>query len=67
MKKLKTEDAWKTFERTMQEQSESHIPKSKRKRHRLYINREVERKTKKKYHLWKRFVQTDCGRDHEEY
>ncbi len=37
------------------------------KKGRPYNNREAERKMKKKYYLWKKYKDTNLGRDHEEY
>ncbi len=45
---------------------EENIPKSRLTKRRPYINRHAERKMKKKYY-WKRFNETNSGRDHEEY
>ncbi len=44
-----------------------YIPKSRTKKRRLYINGHAKRKIKKKYYLWKRFKETNLGKDHEEY
>ncbi len=46
---------------------EKNIPKSRTKKRRPYINKHAERKVKKKYYLWKRFKETNLGKDHEEY
>ena len=40
------EDDWTRLNEFMEEQKEKYIPKSRHKRHRPYLNREVERKKK---------------------
>jgi hypothetical protein len=61
------EEAWNVFQDKLNKEMEQNIPKCRRKKKKPYINKQAERKMKKKYYLWKRFCQTKYGRDHEEY
>ena len=67
MEGLDTDSAWTVFNDKIDKESEKHIPKSNNKKHRLYIDKNAERKIKKKYHLWKRFQETNSARDHETF
>ncbi len=46
---------------------EENISKSRNKKRRPYINKHVKTKIEKKYYLWKRFKETNIGKNHEEY
>ncbi len=67
LEKWNTENSWTFFEDILTHEIEENIPKSRSKKRRPYINRLAERKMKKKYYFWKRFKETNSGRDHEEF
>jgi hypothetical protein len=63
---LNTCDAWSSIEDIISNEMEENIPKSRAKKRKSYINKQAERKMKKKYYHWKRFCETNSGRDHAE-
>ncbi len=67
LENVNAENAWVFFEEVLSYEMQENIPKSINKKRRLYINRYAVRKMKKKYYLWKRFKETNLGKDHEEY
>ncbi len=67
LENINAENAWVFFEEVLSYEMEENIPKSRNKKRRPYINRHAVRKMKKKYYLWKRFKETNLGKDHEEY
>ena len=67
LENINTEHSWTLFEEVMSQEMEENIPKSRTKKRKPYINKQAEKKMKKKYYLWKRFKETNLGRDHEEY
>ncbi len=56
-----TENAWTLFEEILNHEMKENIPKSRTKKRRPYINREAERKMKKKYYLWKKYLKKKLG------
>ncbi len=60
-----TENAGTHFEEILSNEIKVNIPRSRRKKRRPYINREAERKMKKKYYLSKKLKETYLGREHD--
>ncbi len=57
------ETAWKLFMEKIQELMEKYIPKCRTKKKKPYINRKAEQLMKKKYHLWKKYVESGNSED----
>ncbi len=62
-----TEEAWEYFEQRLIEEMDKNIPKYRVKQKKPYVDREMRRKMKKKYYLWKRYKQTNCSVDLQNY
>ncbi len=60
-----TENARVIFEEMLSHEMEENISKGRQEKKRPYINRHAQRKMKKKYYIWKRFKETNFGRDHD--
>ena len=62
-----TEEAWNMFEQKLLKEMDKHVPKYRIKQKKPYIDREMRRKMKKKYYLWKRYKQTNSDVDLQNY